>query len=423
MLKQLRRKLIIVYTLMTSLILALVTGVILHTAESQIHESAQPEFDNGVNAIIYKLYSERAVTQAWLAQSEVSAQQIIYIEDGDTPLSFRGAWLPATDRSILISRALNDPNDHLPERSSTSVMTIGETFTVQGDHGDHYFANVTDLPLAASTLRIVTMKDRSSEDIRVANLRKTAGIVIMTGALLLFLTGWIYSGHSMKPVEENHQSQIEFISIASHELKTPLAVIAASVEAIGNPGGNTLLDTVKRECVRMGHLIDDLLLLSRIDAHRWAIRKEPVDLDGVLIDCHEKFSPAAHAKNIRLALTLPEEPLPVIAGDDERLMQIVDALIDNAITYTPSGGEILISASTRAHQIDISVTDDGAGISDDHKARIFDRFYRAQSSHTDRNHAGLGLSIAQEIAHLHGGRICIADVKPHGSKFTLSLPF
>ena len=396
MLKLLRRKLIIVYTLMTSIILVIVTGVILHTAELQIHKSAQPEFDNGVNAIIYKLQSERALTQTWLAQSEVSAQQIIHIEDGEIPLAFRGAWSPTTTRSTLINRALDDSNYHLLERPTNSIMPVGVTFTIQGDHGDHYFANITYVPLGGSMLRVVTIKDRSTEDIRVSNLRTTASIVIITGVLLLFMTGWVYSGHAIKPIEENHKSQNEFISIASHELKTPLTVIAASAEAIDNYQDSTLLDTIKKECMRMGHLIDDLLLL---------------------------FAPIAYAKNIRLSLALPDEALPVIVGDDERIIQIVDALIDNAITYTPSGGNVLICASEKGHQIDISVTDDGPGITDNIKSRIFDRFYRAQSSHTDRSHAGLGLSIAQEIAHLHGGQICYAAVKPHGSKFSLNIPF
>lgn len=422
MLKPLRRKLALAYTLMAGAVLALVAFACLRTAENQLHLSAQAVFKNDVNSVIYKLQGDHTLSHTWLSQSEASGHQIIYIEDGGAPLAFRGAWTPKTDRAVLIGRALAQAEELGLEQPTGTIVPTGVTFEMQGNAGDRYFAGVSIIPTGGEPLRVTVIRDRSSEDESVRQQQEAALLLSLAGLILLMAMGWVYSGRAVKPVEENNRRQVEFIAVASHELKTPLAVISASADALKGGEQDALLNNITGESARMARLVDDLLLLSRADANTWSLRKTPVDADTLLIECYELFSPLAQTGGIDLAIDLPDERLPALFGDMERLKQALSILLDNALIYTPAGGNVKLRARATSRHLRISVADDGSGIPPAQSARVFDRFYRAESSHTDRNHVGLGLSIAKELIQLHGGRIWLEDVIPHGARFVLELP-
>lgn len=440
MLKPLRRKLALAYALMAGVVLALVSFACLRTAENQLNLAAQSAFESGVNSVIYKLQSDRTLwpedagtadeshpidrtlSHAWLAQSEAGARQIIFIEEGGVPLSFRGAWTPETDRAALIERALAQSDALGLGLPLGSLEPAGVSFELQGDTGDRYLASVTLIPTIGQTMRAAVIKDMASEDARVRQQRKTVLLLASAGLVLLMGSGWLYSGRAVKPAEENHRRQVEFIALASHELKAPLAVITASADALKGGEQDALLHNITGESARMARLVDDLLLLSRADAKTWSLRKTPVDADTLLIECYELFRPLAAAKGLDLAIDLPDARLPALYGDMERLKQALSVVLDNALSYTPAGGHVVLRARATGRRLLVEVTDDGPGVPHEQKLRVFDRFYRAEASHTDRNHVGLGLSIARELVQLHGGRIMLEDAHPHGARFILELP-
>ena len=240
--------------------------------------------------------------------------------------------------------------------------------------------------------------------------------------------------------------QTRFIADASHELRTPLAVIRACMHA--RPPAYE--QTIDQECAHMGRLIEDLLTLSRLETAQGQGNLLPgeqdVDLDTLLLNVYEQMELLAAQKKIQLKLQLPQDPLPHVKGDPHKLEQLLVILLQNALSYTQEGGKVTLAAELsrpseagkdagtkilkqkhrQAHAGDVStvyirVTDNGPGIPEADKTHIFERFYRAQRSRTDRSHFGLGLCIAQEIAQAHGACLAVTDTQGGGATFGFTL--
>ena len=171
----------------------------------------------------------------------------------------------------------------------------------------------------------------------------------------------------------------------------------------------------------MARLIGDLLTLAQGDAGTWDVRRDAVDLDTLLLETAEDFYPIARQKNQLLSLSVPETALPIVTGDSQRLRQILTVLLDNACSYTPEGGTITLSAQTGPGEALLRVADTGPGISPEHRERVFDRFYRADSSRGEQSGFGLGLSIADAITREHKGALR-AESGGGVTRFTFSMP-
>ena len=169
-------------------------------------------------------------------------------------------------------------------------------------------------------------------------------------------------------------------------------------------------------------LIDDMLLLANSDAQTLTVRPEVCQPDLLLLDVFEKFEPLARKKSIRLSLVLPDEILPDCFCDLHRTEQIFSILVDNALCYTPSGGVVTLACHTEEGHLCFTFTDTGCGIPDEKKTHIFERFYRADDAHTDREHFGLGLCIAKELTEKQNGSIQVSDAPIHGTCFLVRLP-
>jgi len=182
------------------------------------------------------------------------------------------------------------------------------------------------------------------------------------------------------------------------------------------------ISLIHLEGERMTRLVDDLLTLAGADNGTWPTKFEPADMEPLLIAALERHEEASRAKLIRLTLSLPESILPKCYCDPSRIGQVLSILIDNAISYTDKAGEVQLSAKADEQQICITVSDTGAGIPDEYKLRIFERFFRVDSARAQKDHFGLGLSIAKEIVEIHHGTICVRDAQKGGSEFIIALP-
>lgn len=233
---------------------------------------------------------------------------------------------------------------------------------------------------------------------------------------------------AMKPTKDTLQSQKEFIAAVSHELKSPLAVILASAEFIGNDSSLSVIskkqaEIIDTECIRMSQLIQDLLLLSSIDTNVWSLHISAVDVDSLLICIFEKYEPVCRKKNLHFRLEANDEIYAPFMADKDRLEQILSILIDNAINYSPATSEICLNATIVKNKIIFSVIDHGTGIKDTDKPFIYDRFYCADKSRTQKNHFGLGLSIAKELVKMHKGSIELSDTMGGGCTFRVLFPY
>ena len=243
---------------------------------------------------------------------------------------------------------------------------------------------------------------------------------------ILFLTRFLIS-KAIKPTEQTLRSQKEFIASASHELKAPLAVILASAECIGNdttlsPESKQHTEVIDSECLRMSKLVQDLLLLSSVDANTWTLNKTNIDVDTLLINTYEKYKPICRQKGIQFKLGTSDEFFPALNADIDRLNQILSIFIDNAINYSLPKSEISLDATVFKNTLVFSIIDHGTGIADKDKPFIFDRFFCADKSRTQKEHYGLGLSIAKELVEMHKGKIELSDTLGGGCTFKISLP-
>lgn len=427
MIKQLHKRLTALYTITTGLILTAVVIGILVVSAKEMEKKNLEGFQNHVLNIISRIQTGSTIDCTWLSRLESEGNLIIHIEDNQTPFLYAGSWTPPTGRDLLIERAKEaaaKEGIHTGVRPVSSSLLKSSVFQVTGDHGDAYYGSVLVTPSRKGfqSLTLLSYKNPSAPGLRRQRILYPAFNLIGIGAL--FLVSWFLVGKSLKPIEENQKKQQEFIAAASHELRAPLSVIRSSLSAISaDPDNQELfIKNMDMECSRMSHLVNDLLFLASADAKSWTIRREPLETDTLLIDFYEKYEPLCREHSVAFRLQLPEEPLPSIKGDRYRLEQVLSILMDNALTYTPSGKGIELSADIKKHSLFLTISDEGCGILEKAKRHIFDRFYRADDSRTEKQHYGLGLSIAKELVTLHKGTISVSDSPSKGACFTIELP-
>jgi heavy metal sensor kinase len=227
-------------------------------------------------------------------------------------------------------------------------------------------------------------------------------------------------------LQDAFERERRFTADASHELRTPLAALKGRIGVtLSRPRSradyeHTLRD-LEHEVDRLIRLSTDLLFLSRLDQGRHAWRPESLELSHLLSAIVEQVQPMAQASALTLTADIPEGLS--VQGSPDNLIRLLLNLLDNAVRYTPSGGQISLRAEDDGTQVRVSVTDTGPGISPEHLPHLFERFYRAQADRSrEVGGAGLGLAIAYEIARWHGGDLEVESEPGQGTTFTLHLP-
>lgn len=288
-----------------------------------------------------------------------------------------------------------------------------------------YLISFTPISNKYGTLCVTIIYKREPLVNQTKQLRIRMSAIGVTGCLLLFFFAKIFSTKILKPVEESRKKQIQFTASASHELRSPLAVILSSAEALKVANEEDRLsfyETIVSEGTRMSRLIDDMLSLSSADNQSWSMHFEPVPLDTLLLDLYETYLPLVRKKNLILNVELPDGALPCGICDQQRIKQVLGILLDNAISYTPVGGSVVLGTRLDGTRLLVWSANTGPCIPDEQKELIFDRFFRIDTSRQDKQHFGLGLCIAREIMRLHKGNIWVEDKPGGGCIFYLTLP-
>jgi two-component Ni(II)/redox sensor kinase NrsS len=258
------------------------------------------------------------------------------------------------------------------------------------------------------------------------------GWILMSGVPLTLglvaIASWWLSGVAMKPIYQSYQTQQQFTTNAAHELRSPLASLLATVEAIlrlppDEPDDTrSMLQTVERQGRRLSQLVTDLLFLSRLEHDPAPHPLQPCCLNDVIADLTEEFAEFATTTQIHLSHQQLDDRV-IVMGHESQLYRLVSNLLANAIQYTPDGGSIHIRLEKYDRTAIISVNDTGVGIAPSEQDKIFDRFYRVESDRSRKTGGtGLGLAIAQAIVDRHQGQISVESKVDHGSTFTVQLP-
>ena len=235
--------------------------------------------------------------------------------------------------------------------------------------------------------------------------------------------------HDVTEQHRNEERRKEFVANVSHELRTPLTNVRSYAETLRDGGGeipqdtaNSFLDIIITETDRMTHIVQDLLTLSRLDAGNAELVLSRFPF-GEAIESVTRANALAAKQRLHTLVYQPPESLPLIVGDRSRLEQVMMNIISNAIKYTPNGGHITITAGSSESEVWMEVCDDGIGIPEKDRERIFDRFYRVDKARSrESGGTGLGLSIAREIVQRHHGTIELAPHQGPGTTVRLTLP-
>ena len=257
------------------------------------------------------------------------------------------------------------------------------------------------------------------------------GILVLSGVGAVAVGGvcWWVAGRSLRPLRNAWEQQQTFVANAGHELRTPLTLIRASAEvaqrrasraAGASPPGEDLLADIVRECDHMNHLVEDLVLLSRLDAGRLALERVPLDVAETLGEVVRQFGRVAGQAGVELTVG-------AVAGrvnaDPARLRQVILILLDNALRHTPPGGAITVGSQVTGKTVTIGVGDTGSGIDPEHLVRVFERFYQVDDARSGEEHgSGLGLSIAHGLVSAQGGVIRLESVPGEGTRAIVELP-
>jgi two-component system phosphate regulon sensor histidine kinase PhoR len=242
------------------------------------------------------------------------------------------------------------------------------------------------------------------------------------------LAGAIMVLHDVTELRRLEAVRRDFVASASHEMKTPITVIRGAIEtllddpAMAAGARERFHGKIRDQTNRLSSIVSDLLTLARAESSPESLEREPLDLREPVRESFRALSPSAEAKRISMALSCPEEAVPVL-GEWSSLRLVIDNLLDNAVKYTPAGGKVEVRLRMNGESAFLEVEDTGIGIESHEIERIFERFYRVDKARSrELGGTGLGLSIVRHLVQAHGGDVVVESVPGKGALFRVGLP-
>ena len=413
MFDKLRWRLTAFNSVITSGIMICLVLLCLSLSERNTKDQTYKNFTDTVYAVSSYLEVQNQISDEWLRQMEADPNVHISVLDAGMPLF-----------SMTLSRE--------KEKLEPVFQTAWEIAQLpSGKNGyrlfamDGYYAAAYRIEKQDSMVDLILLYSLAQMEAGIQNQRVLVFLASSAAVFVLVIFSWLFTGKMLRPIQENQRRQTEFIAVASHELRTPLAAIlsaASAMERAEPMQRSQFSDMIHREGNRMSRLIGDMLTLSSSDSKGWALQKQPVELDMLLLEVYEAHYPLAKEQGIELTLSLYEQNVPSMNLNRDGINQVLSILLDNARNHTPAPGKIELELTVHRKNVQIRVSDTGPGVPDDEKRRIFERFYRSEKSRSHRGHFGLGLSIATEIVKKHNGRIWVQDATIGGAEFVVELP-
>lgn len=410
--------------LIIGIVIFIMTTACNFIAENSTGQNAWNTFQNNAISCISHLETQSIISSDWILQAEKNYDiSSMDIRDNGNSLYLKKLQTDSLDETIFrkaeeisaASYALD-----LSNPGAVSKLTKRIFFQMKD-----FYVSTALIPKSHGTVSMIILYSLDSVKHKILLQRLAFSGAAFLAILALSICSWFFTGRMITPLEKSRQEQTEFIAAASHELRSPLAVILSGISAMKKADPKEqghFLSVIEKEGTRMSLLINDMLSLSNADNHSWKMHPVSCELDTLLLDTYEKYEPLMQDHHMKFFIELPKEEIPPCPCDPERISQVLGILLDNAISYVPANGKIVLSLSQTETHFLIRVKDNGPGIPDSAKTSVFRRFYRADSARNNRQHFGLGLCIAYEIISLHKGTISVLDTPGGGSTFQISLP-
>jgi two-component system, OmpR family, sensor kinase len=373
-----------------------------------------------------------ALSRLTLAQARATSDAPFTVSSTSGSSSWRVVThvLPDGSGSVAVATSLSDLNHTVTHLVMIETL-IGVVVLLLIGSGGGLLIRRSLHPLTAveHTAAAIAAGDLSQRVPNASDRTEVGRLSRALNGMLAQIEGaFAHERHSEQQARASEQRMRRFVADASHELRTPLTSILGFAELYRMKGAvppEDLSRTMRRiedEATRMGLLVEDLLLLARLDQQR-PLEQAPVDLLPLARDAVHDATVLAPDREIDLEVDGPAAP--TVIGDEARLRQVVHNLVCNALTHTPAGSPVTVRVSTdgEADQVDVEVSDRGPGLDDADTERVFERFFRADASRSRQaGGSGLGLSIVAGLVAAHGGSVTAANRDGGGARFVMSLP-
>ncbi len=310
------------------------------------------------------------------------------------------------------------------------VFSLGIYLWMERSFGEGYISQVRQRQVQQSQ-NDGDFDDRKAIVVTIAGdvaLDRLLNILIAINGISLFVIptiSWYLAKKSLTPIQIAHEKQKQFVSDASHELRTPISIMTGEIDVALKKVRSVadyqhILKSNKEELTRLTSLVENLLFLAREDQNNKASLSDTVDMTDLISTLIVQLKPIYTKKHLPIHFQPAEENV-VIKGNTQLLRQLFFNLLDNAIKYT-NKGEIWVTLSQENKYAKVTIKDTGLGISQEHQARLFDRFYRVDTARSETKGYGLGLAICQAIVKRHNGTINLASSPHKGTTFNVFLP-
>ncbi len=436
MIKKVHRRLTFLCSGITIAILVILSLCCLAVSERNLRESHFLSFEKSMNTLLSNLENQTVITHEWLSKMEGNGTYLISVRDNGREFLW-GTRKEEPKRQALFDAGWEHYDSHFQIESADSPAPAVTTFHTEfsfsysdtsrrfGGRTGYFYGCAAFSVREHGTLSILILKPLEELQIQIWKQRILFGILMTGGSVLLFLFSWYFTMRLLVPVEENRRRQLEFISAASHELRTPLSAILSAADACqrATPSEQThFFSVIHEEGLEMTRLLSDLLLLAGQDQSSFSLKKERCEADTLLLGIYETYEILARREGALLSVSLPDDALTPILCDEGRIRQVLSILLHNALSHTPRGTRIQMEVFQTESQTVFRVQDNGPGIPEDRKDKIFERFFQMDSSHSQKGHFGLGLAIAAQLVEAHHGKIWVEDAPGGGAVFLFSLP-
>lgn len=422
MFQRVQIKLSLVCCAITALLALAIVLCCLGISEKNMYGQEEALFCLNANTVSYELHTKNPVSIQWYMRNVDAGEDLLYLKVDGVP-------------STLSEVALTEPERRLAEEVGEYIIKQGiapitGNFTAEkeyfesGGEGSKFlvlYGAVSEQQPCVTYLYLYSLKP-FWQNVKMQRIGFFA--VWLFSIPLVYLFSYGFTSHALQPVAQNHEKQKEFIAFASHELRSPLAVLKTGLSMLEHKPNSgkreRIFSLMGNEMSRMERLVQDLLCLAKVERASLNFQFMPVDLADLAQKVCRTYEGIAKSKGI--FLSLEKGGGCPCACDPQRVEQVLVILLDNALHYTPSGQKVAVRLYQQRARCYIQVIDTGVGIPDGEKEKIFDKFYQVSSSRSDKGHFGLGLAIAKEICSSHGGKLSVSDTPGGGSTFTACLP-
>lgn len=429
MLEHLYKKLHLIFISSIMSIITVIIGILCNDFIDNKQQNDSIFFGRLSMLMIYELENPEKSPQTVIKPYEDNYSIFAVLKDAQGNVIYQSPLSFPTDITFLLSQFTEKASvESVTALDQTKATTQGGVLSFSGSSHDKYWGIPAIVIDKNGTLFYLSLLHRQKTIFELIGKQLPFYILLWVISLFcIIIVSRFLLKHAIEPTEKVLKSQKGFIAAASHELKAPLAVILANNDKInrlsdGIPDIQKAANIIDAETMRMSKLIKDMLLLASSDSGTRNINKTMVNIDTLLIALYEAYEPICGQKGIPLDADFMDIHFPVLYTDREYLFQILSIFMDNAISHSETKASIQIKATLSRKAITISVIDHGQGISAEDKPYIFDRFYCADKSHTDKSHFGLGLSIAKELAEFLSADVGIKNTEGGGATFFLTLP-